>query len=196
MSLSVTTETPRRRPSRKVIVVSAAIVLAVILIAVVSDLTGGSVTSSDNGTTVLPTSKLVGHKIQTFSLPGLSGGEIRAPWTQGRASVLIFFASWCLPCQGEMPKVAAYIRAHSPSPVEVIGIDANDERSAAQAFVKKDGVTFPVAFDANGTVTSGDFDFQALPESVFINAKGVVKKVHLGAIPKDALANGIKMLKG
>jgi peroxiredoxin len=95
-----------------------------------------------------------------------------------------------------MPKVAAYIRSRSPSPIDVIGIDANDERSAAQAFVKKDGVTFPVAFDADGTVTSGDFDFQALPETVFINAKGVVKRVHLGAIPKGALASGIKMLKG
>jgi hypothetical protein len=35
-----------------------------------------------------------------------------------------------------------------------------------------------------------------LPETVFINAKGVVKRVHLGAIPKGALASGIKMLKG
>ena len=99
---------------------------------------------------MLPTSKLVGHHVQNFKLPGLSGGEIHAPWTQGHASVLIFFASWCTPCQGEMPKVAEYIRTHSPSPVEVVGIDANDERSAAQAFVKKDGVTFPVAFDAKG----------------------------------------------
>ena len=65
--------------------------------------------------------------------------------------MLIFFASWCGPCQGEMPKVAAYIRAHNPGPIDVVGIDANDERPAAQKFVKKDGVTFPVAFDANGT---------------------------------------------
>jgi thiol-disulfide isomerase/thioredoxin len=109
--------------------------------------------------------------------------------------VLIFFASWCGPCQGEMPKVAAYIRAHNPGPIDVVGIDANDERTAALKFVKKDGVTFPVAFDANGTVTSGDFGFQGLPESVFINAKGVVKGVYPGAIPEHVLASGIKMLK-
>jgi hypothetical protein len=94
-----------------------------------------------------------------------------------------------------MPKVAAYIRAHNPSPIDVVGIDANDERSAGQAFVKKDGVTFPVAFDADGTVTGGDFGFQELPESVFINAKGVVKKVYFGAVPERVLASGIKMLK-
>ncbi|HEY1761106.1 MAG TPA: TlpA disulfide reductase family protein [Acidimicrobiales bacterium] len=173
----------------------AAVVLAVVLIAVVSALTGAKVTSGGRGE-VLPTTKLVGHHVQNFKLPGLSGGEIHGPWTEGHASVLIFFASWCTPCQGEMPKVARYIRGHSPSPIDVVGIDANDERSAAQAFVKKDGVTFPVAFDANGTITGGDFGFQELPESVFINAKGVVKRVHFGAISTRALASGIKMLKG
>jgi thiol-disulfide isomerase/thioredoxin len=181
--------------SNRVIAVIAAIVLVVVLIiAVVSALTGGKVTSGVQGD-VLPTTKLVGQHVKISKLAGLSGGEIHAPWTQGHASVLIFFASWCTPCQGEMPKVAAYIRTHSPSPVDVVGVDANDERSAAQAFVKKDGVTFPVAFDANGTVTSGVFGFEELPESVFINAKGVVKKVYFGAIPERVLASGIKMLK-
>ncbi len=177
------------------VVAITAVALAVILVAVVSALTGGNVTSGGNGE-VAPTSRLVGHHVQNFELPGLNGGEIHAPWTQGHASVLIFFASWCGPCQGEMPKVAKYIRTHDPSPIDVVGIDANDERSAAKAFVKKDGVTFPIAFDADGTVTSGVFGFQELPESVFINAKGVVTKVHLGAIPERALASGIKTLKG
>jgi thiol-disulfide isomerase/thioredoxin len=181
--------------STKLIVAVAGVVAAVILIAVVSALTGGKVTSGGHGD-VLPKTELVGHHVASFSLGGLSGGKIRAPWTQGKASVLIFFASWCGPCQGEMPKVAKYIRDHNPGPIEVLGIDANDERSAAKAFVKKDGVTFPIAFDANGTVTSSVFGFQQLPESVFINEKGVVKKVYFGAVPERVLASGIKMLQG
>jgi cytochrome c biogenesis protein CcmG/thiol:disulfide interchange protein DsbE len=192
--LSVTTEAPRRHFSNRVIVIAAAVVLVVALVGVVSALTGAKVTSGGKGN-VLATSALVGHRVQNFGLPGLNGGEIHAPWTAGHESVLIFFASWCTPCQGEMPKVAAYIRAHNPGPIDVVGIDANDARSAAQKFVKKDGVTFPVAFDPNGTVTSGDFGFQALPESVFINAKGVVKEVYIGAIPEKVLASDIKTLK-
>ncbi len=192
--MSVTTESPRRPLSTKLIATAVGVVVAVILVAVVSALTGGKVTSGGHGD-VLPTTDLVGHRVSTFSLGGLSGGEIHAPWTEGKASVLIFFASWCGPCQGEMPKVATYLRDHDPSPIEVLGIDANDERAAAKAFVKKDNVTFPVAFDANGTVTSSVFGFEQLPESVFINAKGVVKKVYFGAVPERVLASGIKMLK-
>jgi hypothetical protein len=61
--------------------------------------------------------------------------------------------------------------------------------------VKKDGVTFSVSFDPNGTVTSGIFGFSTVPESVFLNAKGVVTNVYFGAIPKKQLASGIKLLK-
>lgn len=173
---------------------AVSLLLALGVVAIVSDLTGQKVTSGGAGD-VLPTTDLVGRHVHAFELSGLSGGTIKAPWSEGRASVLVFFASWCTPCRGEIPKVAAYVKGHDPSPVEVLGIDANDERSAAQAFVKKDGVTFPVAFDANGTVTSEEFGFAELPESVFISAKGVVEKVYFGAVPKRVLASGIKMLK-
>jgi len=171
------------------IAITAGAVVAVVVIAVVSALTGGQVTS-----TTTPNSKLVGEHVGYFDLSGLNGGHVAAPWKEHHASVLIFFASWCGPCQGEMPKVAAYVRMHNPSPVEVVGIDANDERTAAQKFVKKDGVTFPVGFDAEGDVTSGVFGFGQLPETVFVNAKGVVTQVYFGAIPRAQLAAGITAL--
>jgi thiol-disulfide isomerase/thioredoxin len=191
--LSVTTESPRRPLSNRLIAIVAAAVLAVAAIAVVSAVTGGKVTSG--GKTGASTSALVGHRIEDFTLKGLRGGEIHAPWASGHASVLVFFASWCPPCQGEMPKLARYVRDHDLSPIEVLGVDANDPRASAQAFVKKDDVKFPVAFDGAGTFTSGVFGFQTLPESVFLNAKGVVKKVYYGAIPDRVLASGIKLLQ-
>ncbi len=190
--MSEATERERRRPSRRrVVAIALAALLAIATIAVVSDLTGGKVT---NGT-IPPTSVLVGKRVSSFTLPGLNGGVERSPWSNGKPSVLIFFASWCTPCKGEMPRVAAYLQAHDPSPVEVLGMDANDERGAARAFVKRDGVKFPVAFDAYGDVTTGVFGFAALPESVFINAKGVVMRVNIGAISKTQLASGIRSLR-
>jgi hypothetical protein len=94
-----------------------------------------------------------------------------------------------------MPKIAKYIRTHTLSPVDVVAVDAVDKRTAARAMIKKDDVTFPVAFDPNGTVTTGLFGFQAVPESVFLSPSGVVKGVYYGAIPKNILIEGLKSLK-
>ena len=166
-------------------------VIALALITVVSVLTGGKVTDSNTA----PKSALDGTKIASFSVSGLDGGSQHAPWSSGRPSVLVFFASWCGPCQGEIPKLANYVATHHDGNVEGMGIDAGDQRGAAQSFTKKDHVTFRVAFDPNDTITAGLFKFAALPETVFLNAKGVVVNVHVGAIAVSQFASGIKSLE-
>jgi thiol-disulfide isomerase/thioredoxin len=176
---------------KKYVAFGVGLVLVLALIAILSVFAGGNAPKGSSPARA----ELVGQHVESFSLGGLNGGIIKAPWESGRASVLVFFASYCGPCQGEMPKIASYIRTHSPSPVDVLAIDAIDERSSAQAMVKRDDVSFPVAFDPNGVVTSGVFGFGEIPESVFVSSKGIVKKVYYGAIPEQELARGIAMLK-
>lgn len=176
---------------RKWIPISIGVVLVIGLIAVVSTLTGGEAQKGAAN----PRSELAGRRVKDFALGGLSGGTVKAPWESGHPSVLIFFASYCGPCQSELPKIAGYIRAHNPSPVDVLGIDAIDEQSSAQAMIKRDDVTFPVAFDPNGVVTNGVFGFGEIPESVFISPEGIVEKVYYGAIPEQRLARGIATLE-
>lgn len=185
-------EEKRRLPKKKAMVIGTSAVLVIALVGIVSTLTGGKVTAGQKE--ILTSSKLVGHHIHDFSLEGLSGGVITSPWSSGHSSVLVFFASYCGPCQGEMPKIAKYIRTHNLSPIDVVAVDAVDKRSAAQAMIKKDDVTFPVAYDPNGTITTGLFGFEDVPESVFLNARGVVKGVYYGAIPKNVLIEGLKRL--
>jgi|SRR5665213_1820490 len=166
-------------------------VVAIVLIGVVSYFTGGHVSTNGNG----PTSELVGKTVSSFTLPGLNGGHVSAPWKSGHDGVLIFFASWCGPCQKEMPEVAAYLRHHNEGSIEVIGVDANDQRGAAKSFVARSDVEFPAAFDPNSDVAAGIFKFLTLPETAFVNAHGVVTQIYFGAIPKSELAKGIAALR-
>jgi thiol-disulfide isomerase/thioredoxin len=189
--LSDTTSPPRRRASPKTLYISAGSTVAVIAIVVVSILTGGKVTTNDGE----PTSNLVGTSVATFSLQGLTSGTVAAPWKSHHAAVLIFFASWCGPCQGEMPQIAKYLRHHDEGSIRVIGVDARDSRGNAKNFVKKSGVTFPIAFDPNGNVTTGIFQFETVPETAFVTGKGIVNQVYFGAIPKNVLAKGIAALR-
>ena len=167
-----------------------AVVVFVTTVTVVSVLTGAP---ESNG--FVPSSSLVGTHVRAFTAPGLEGGSVTAPWRSGHPAVLIFFASYCGPCRHEMPLVARYLRRHDTSPVRVVAVDALDERAAATSMMKRDGVKFPVIFDPNGTVTTGEFGFDTVPESVFVNAKGVVTNVYYGAIPASTLAKGIAALR-
>lgn len=190
--MSPTTDSPRRALTKpQWILLASTLVLVVVLVTVAVGLRGTPVTGGFS-----PTSSLVGHHVKGFTLDGLNGGTVSAPWEAGHPAVVIFFASYCGPCRHEMPKVAKYVSTHDTSPVKVVAVDAVDQRTAAQAMVRLDRVTFPVGFDPNGSVTTGIFGFATVPESVFVNAKGVVTDVYYGAIPETKLATGIAALKG
>ena len=192
MSLSETTKPKRGHPSPMMFIsLGIGTAAAVALIAVVSILTGGAAKPNN----AQPAAALVGKSVRNFTIEGLNGAKVRAPWASGHAGVLIFFASYCGPCQGEMPKVAAYFRRHNETPIVVMGVDASDVLSAGRAFVSKDGVTFPVAFDPYNDVTSGIFQFGQIPETVFVTKRGVVAQVYYGAIPVRQLVSGIASLK-
>ncbi len=170
------------------IVIAAA--LAAVLLALRS-----SATSTASGTTAAG----VGRPAPHFSLPalGATGKKVGVPVDGGgggRPAILLFFASWCPPCQRELPALATTYRRqqkeHSRlAKVAVIGIDANDPTPNALAFVRSSGVTFPVGADVSFAVTQTLFDFSHLPESVFVAGNGTIAGIHLGPLSPGRFAS-------
>ncbi len=189
--MSDTTEAVPRRPSRRLLIAIGAVVV-VVVVAVVSVLTGGHV-KTQNGQALSP---LVGTTIREITARGVTTAHVESPWSEGHPTVMVFFGSWCTICHSEMPKIASYLASHSVAPVVVFGDDNNEPLSDAKAFVKKLGLTFPVASDPNNAISVGVFGFSfGDPETVFLNRHGVVKEVHLGAISIKELREGIAELQ-
>jgi len=69
---------------------------------------------------------------------------------KGRVVVINFWASWCAPCKAETPALQRTFASFAGKPVTFIGVDASDPRGHAQAFLEKDGVTYPTVYDSEG----------------------------------------------
>jgi thiol-disulfide isomerase/thioredoxin len=140
-----------------------------------------------------------GDAAPAFSLPRLGGGRPVGIPTDGGAAghpvVVLFYASDCVPCQGEIPKLATVYRAQeargTPA-VSLIGVAAADPAPAA--FARRSGVTFPVGLDDNLDVTQGKYDFSEIPEAVFVNGQGTIVDIHYGALTPAELAVGERSL--
>jgi len=163
-------------------------VIAVVLITIVSVLTGGKV---QNGT---PPPALVGTTLAPLTESSLAGPSIAAPWNSHHATVVIFFASWCGPCKTELPALATYLSTHRLGKVTVLGVDTQDARAAGTNVVAKDHLNFSVMFDPLSKVAAGSFKLAALPDTVFVTAKGVVQNMTIGPITATQFAAGVAAL--
>lgn len=150
------------------------------------------------GTPSTPVRPVVGATLPAFSLPRLGGGATVAVPADGggngRPAILLFFASWCGPCQREVPALAsAYHHQQQEgsrlAKVALVGVDVSDPTASALAFVRKSGVTFPVGADRNATVMNGMFQFTGLPDAVFVDADGRIAAIHQGALTSSVLVS-------
>ena len=105
----------------------------------------------------------------------------------GTPAVLLFFGNWCPSCHQELPSLAAEVRQEAAAGgplarIHVIGVDSEDARSSAQSFIKSSGVTFPVAYDPDISITSGLFYFTGDPYAVFVRGNGTIDRIVRGDV--------------
>ncbi len=130
-----------------------------------------------------------GGPVPAFTGTNLNGPgsvSVSASGTNGVPTVLLFFGNWCDSCHEELPPLAAAVRHQQAAGgalarVRVVGIDSEDTTANAKGFIKSSGVTFPVAYDPNLDITSGDFYFTGDPYTVFVNGNGTISKIVDGA---------------
>jgi cytochrome c biogenesis protein CcmG, thiol:disulfide interchange protein DsbE len=159
--------------------VALVLALLALLIWKVSHQSGGGVASKIDKGKVGPA--------PDFTLSRLDrAGKLQLSSLRGKAVVLNFWASWCYPCKREAPALAAAARRWS-SRVTVIGVDVNDFSGDARKFMRRHGITYPIVHD-NHNVTSSKYGYAALPETFFVDRRGLV----VGHVPGQVTANDLR----
>ncbi|MDJ0791633.1 MAG: TlpA disulfide reductase family protein [Acidimicrobiia bacterium] len=103
----------------------------------------------------------------------------------GRPVFLNLWASWCFPCREEMPAID---RAATQNPeVEFIGVAVQDSITDAESFANEIGVTYLLAFDADGAVENA-YSPLGLPASYIISGEGVIVERIFGKVTEEDLA--------
>lgn len=176
-----------RKPRKVFLVVG--IVLAVVLgIFLFTGLgTSQGTPGSGSGSASAP---VTGGPVPSFSSQNVGplGGPtvtVSSKKSGGQPTVLLFFGNWCPSCHQELPPLAAAVRsqvaaAGALSHVRVVGVDSEDSLANAKSFIHGAGVTFPVAYDPDVTITSGLFYFTGDPYAVFVKSDGTIAKIVRG----------------
>jgi cytochrome c biogenesis protein CcmG/thiol:disulfide interchange protein DsbE len=136
---------------------------------------------------------LVGHLAPDFVLPDINGVEHRLSDYRGRVVLVNFWATWCPPCLQEMPLISRAYRSHARRFV-VMAVAVRDNIGDVRNFVRQYQLTFVPVLDSNQTVYN-DFRLTLQPVSFWIDATGIIRDIHRGAMSPQIIATELERLR-
>ena len=130
-----------------------------------------------------------------FTVYDLDGNAVQLSDFIGKPIVLNFWASWCGPCQMEMPDFhEKYLQLGEKVNFLMINMTTGREtQESAIAFIEKNDYSFPIFYDtqSDAAMTYGAY---SLPTTYFIDAEGYAIAQATGAIDAETLQRGIDMI--
>jgi len=133
-----------------------------------------------------------------FTVYDLEGNAHKLSDFRGKPVLLNFWASWCGPCQMEMPDFQKFYESHGDK-VNFVIVNLTDGQQetveTASAFIEEKGYTFPVYYDTDIDAAM-KYGVSAVPVSYFIDVEGNFVAWAQGALSADMLQQGMDMLLG
>ncbi|HKB98498.1 MAG TPA: TlpA disulfide reductase family protein [Terriglobales bacterium] len=117
---------------------------------------------------------------------------------KGKIVVLNFWATWCVPCQHEMPLLGEMQRKYEEKGVVVLGASVDDEKGQPliQPFAEKNKIAFPLLVGATTDQMQQLQLGEAIPATAFFDADGNLTGRVLGELNKSDLQNRLEWMLG
>lgn len=123
-----------------------------------------------------------------FALQDAQGNTTRLSDLRGQPVLVNVWASWCAPCRAEMRSMQEVYEAYSARGFTILAVNTTfqDTQAEALAFAEERGLTFPILFDVDGSVSAG-YLVRAMPTSFFVDQEGIIRRVVFGGPMSEAL---------
>ena len=168
---------------------AAAAVLALVLALVVA----GCSRSRDGEANIRPEASR--KQAPGFALKDASGATVSLADYKGKVVLVNFWATWCGPCEVEIPWFVDFEQRFKDRDFTVLGISMDDDGwKSVRPYVVSHKINYPVMIGSE--VVSQQFgDIESLPTSFLVDRQGRIAAVHVGLIDKrDYLHEIIKLM--
>jgi len=161
----------------------ARVIRIMVLLILVSGLVVAGCSSSTAPSPVLQ----AGSPAPDFQLQSLDGQTVSLSSLRGRPLMLNFWATWCGPCQVEMPFIQEVFEdgEWKDQGLVILGINLGEPPSRVKRFMEGNGLSFLVLLDVELKV-AGMYNASYIPVTYFIDKNGIIRDRKIGPFSSKA----------
>jgi peroxiredoxin len=119
-----------------------------------------------------------------FTVATLDGKQIHLSDLHGKRVIIDVWATWCPPCQQEIPHFIRLVKESNANDLVVVGVSA-EEKDVLSKFIKEKGINYSVA--SSSELPSPYKDVESIPATFFVDRNGVIQTVFQGYHDYEAL---------
>ncbi|MCF3944860.1 thiol-disulfide oxidoreductase ResA [Oceanobacillus alkalisoli] len=132
----------------------------------------------------------VGDQAPDFQLTQINKNNeaetIRLSDLKGKGVMLNFWATWCKPCEAEMPYMQELYPKYKDLGVEIVAVSLDSTELVVDRFIDKYNLTFPIPHDSTGEIRDL-YKVGPIPSTFFINSEGEIVEYVSGALTLESL---------
>ena len=130
---------------------------------------------------------------QSVRLTDLDGKEFRLSDLKGRPVWVVFWATWCPPCQQETPDIRDVFDAHRDEGLVVVAVDVQEDLDTVRGYAERYGLGYRIGLDTYAAImkTYGVF---GLPTHYFIDRQGIIRDRYLGPLKRDQMEQRVNLI--
>ncbi len=107
-----------------------------------------------------------------FTLNSIDGRKVSLRDFRGKVVFLNFWTTWCPPCIYEMPSMEALHKRFKNRGLVVLAVNSEEGVKKVNSFIKRNGYTFLVVLDTDGSVINDSYRAVGLPTTYLIGRTG------------------------
>ena len=128
-----------------------------------------------------------------FVLEDMNGERVKIADFKGKVILLNFWATWCGPCEQEIPGFVEMYDQYKDKGFVILGVSIDDPPEALRAFAKSHHMQYPV-LQMQSDIEDAYGPIFGVPMSFFIARDGSICKRHLGPASREQVEREIKAL--